>query len=347
MPIYEIDPLHDPNWTTLVESHPGSSIFHTREWLDALRRTYKYKPRAFTTSAPGSVLSNGIVFCQVNSWLTGSRLVSLPFSDHCDPLVESPDDLEALLSAVRQEAAGPFIYAEIRPRSISLEAQSNFKPSTQYHLHVLDLHPSLDEVYSHLHKNGIQRMIRRADRERVVVDQGRSETILQEFYKLMLLTRRRHKPPPQPLAWFRNVIECCGSRVTIYVARVDNRPIASIFMLRHKRSLVYKYGGSDESFHNLGAILRLLWQAIQDGKSEQLLELDLGRSDQGNEGLTRFKGHLGAARSPLQYWRSSGACARGRDRSEGLAFRTAQHFLTRLPDRLFRLAGELFYKHAG
>ena len=190
-------------------------------------------------------------------------------------------------------------------------------------------------------------MIRRADRERVVVDQGRSETILQEFYKLMLLTRRRHKLPPQPLAWFRNVIECCGSRVTIYVARVDNRPIASIFMLRHKRSLVYKYGGSDESFHNMGAIPRLFWEAIQDGKSEQLLELDLGRSDQDNEGLTRFKGHLGAARSPLQYWRSSGACARGRDRSEGLAFRTAQHFLTRLPDRLFRLAGELFYKHAG
>ena len=330
-----------------MESHPRSSIFHTREWLDALRRTYKYKARAFTTSAPGNLLSNGIVFCQVKSWLTGSRLVSLPFSDHCDPLVESPGDLEALLSAVRKEAAGPFTHAEIRPRSIPIEPQFNFKPWSQYHLHMLDLRPSLEEVYSHLHKDGMQRKIRRADRERVVVDQGRSESFLQEFYALMLLTRRRHNLPPQPLVWFRNVIEYCGSRVTIYVARVDNRPIASIFTLRHKKSLVYKYGGSDERFHSMGAMPRLFWQAIQDAKSEELLELDLGRSDQGNEGLTRFKGHLGAARSPLQYWRSSGACARGRDRSEGLAFRTAQHFLTRLPDRLFRLAGELFYKHAG
>src|SRR3989442_15072565 len=132
MTVYELDPLGDPRWTALVESHPLSSIFHTREWLNALRQTYNYKLRAFTTSAPGSVLSNGIVFCQVNSWLTGSRLVSLPFSDHCDPLVESPDDLEALLSAVRQEAAGPFLYAEIPPVFISLAAHSNFQTPTHY-----------------------------------------------------------------------------------------------------------------------------------------------------------------------------------------------------------------------
>jgi len=345
MPVYETDPLYDPRWRALVESHPRSSIFHTREWLDALRRTYKYKPRAFTTSGPGNLLSNGIVFCQVKSWLTGSRLVSLPFSDHCDPLVESPKDLESLLSAVREEAAGPFTHAEIRPRSIPLEAKSNFKLWSQYHLHVLDLRPSLEEVYSHLHRHGIRHKIRRADRERVMVDQGRSERFLQEFYGLMLLTRRRHKLPPQPLAWFRNVVECCGSRVMIYVASVDNRPIASIFTLRHKKSLVYKYGGSDERFHSMGAMPRLFWQAIQDAKSEELLELDLGRSDQDNEGLTRFKDHLGAARSPLRYWRSSGAYARRT--SEELASWTAQHFLARLPDRLFRLAGELFYRHAG
>src|SRR6059036_2332569 len=288
MPVYEIDPLQDPRWSALVESHPRSSIFHTREWLDALRRTYKYKSLAFTTSAPGSLLSNGIVFCQVNSWLTGSRLVSLPFSDHCDPLVESPEDLNALLSAVRK-AAYPFTHAEIRPRFISLEAQSNFKAWSQYHLHVLDLHPRVEEVYSHLHKKGMRRMIQRADCEHVVVDQGRSESILQEFYQLTLLTHRRHKVPPQPLAWFRNIIECCGNRATIYMARVDNRPIASILTLRHKKSLVYKYGGSDKRFHKIGAMPRLLWEAIQGAKSEQLLELDLGRSSQDNQGLTRFK----------------------------------------------------------
>ncbi|SRR6266566_736800 len=345
MTVYELDPLGDPRWTALVESHPLSSIFHTREWLNALRQTYNYKLRAFTTSAPGKVLSNGIVFCQVNSWLTGSRLVCLPFSDHCDPLVESTGDLEVLLSAVTEKAAGSYAHAEIRSRSVCFEAQSNFKLCSQYHLHALDLHPSLDEVYSHLHKDGMQRKISRADRKRVIIDQGRSECLLREFYGLILMTHRRHQIPPQPLAWFENLIECCGSRVTIYVARVDDQPIGSILTLRHKNSLVYKYGGSDKRFHSLGAMPRLFWQAIQDAKSEQLLELDLGRSDQNNEGLTQFKDRLGAARSSLEYWRSSGASAS--EISERLPFRMAQRFLTRLPDRLFRLAGELFYRHVG
>src|SRR5436309_14191557 len=113
MPVYETDPLYDPRWRALVESHPRSSIFHTREWLAALRRTYKYKPRAFTTSAPGNLLSNGIVFCQAKSWLTGSSLVSLPFSDQCDPLVELPWDVAASLAAVRQVAAGTSTHAAI------------------------------------------------------------------------------------------------------------------------------------------------------------------------------------------------------------------------------------------
>jgi len=345
MPVYEIDPLADPRWSALVESHPRSSIFHTRVWLEALRRTYKYRPRAFTTSAPGAVLSNGIVFCQVDSWLTGSRLVSLPFSDHCDPLLEYPHELEILLSGVVEKTADKFGYAEIRPRSIHLERQLHFKAWRQYQLHVLDLRPSLEKVYSQLHKDGVQRKIRRADREHVVVDQGRSESILQEFYGLILLTHRRHAVPPQPLAWFRNVIECCGSRGTIYVARVKNRPIATIFTLRHKNSVVYKYGGSDNRFHNMGAMPRLFWQVIQEAKSDQLLELDLGRSDQNNEGLMRFKTHLGAARSSLEYWRSPAFGPGGMNQS--LAFRMAQSFLIRLPDRLFRLAGDIFYRHAG
>jgi len=86
MAVYEVDPRQDARWTALVESHPQSSAFHTLDWLTALEKTYRYTPRIFTTTPPGSPLLNGISFCRVNSWLTGSRLVSLPFSDHCDPL---------------------------------------------------------------------------------------------------------------------------------------------------------------------------------------------------------------------------------------------------------------------
>jgi lipid II:glycine glycyltransferase (peptidoglycan interpeptide bridge formation enzyme) len=239
-------------------------------------------------------------------------------------------------------------FAEVRPVSIEWPDASGWRQEAQYCFHAIDLRPDLQEVQSRLHKDHIQRKIRRAEREHIVVDQGQSELLLKQFYELMMVTRRRHGVPPQPLSWFRNLISSFGSKLTIYVASAGGRPVASILTLRHQRTLVYKYGCSDERYHNMGGTPRLFWQAIQDAKSYELLELDLGRSDEDNEGLVRFKDHLGGTKRIIKYWRFSdkpGAPSRGG--SSILKSGLAQTVLAHLPDPLFRLAGAMLYRHAG
>ena len=86
--LHEVDPLRDDRWVDFVTKHPNASVFHTRQWLEALSRTYKYEPVAYTDSRQAEPLTNALLFCRVRSWVTGRRLVSLPFSDHCQPLVE-------------------------------------------------------------------------------------------------------------------------------------------------------------------------------------------------------------------------------------------------------------------
>ena len=80
------DPIGDPRWSELLDRHPAASVFHSPGWLNALRQTYGYEPFVVTTST-GPTLENGLVVCRVKGW-TSRRLVSLPFSDHCDPLVD-------------------------------------------------------------------------------------------------------------------------------------------------------------------------------------------------------------------------------------------------------------------
>src|SRR5215475_12096757 len=98
---FEFDPVHDARWKEFVARHPKASVFHSPEWLEALRLTYGYKPVVFTTSPPANELKNGLVCCEINSWLTGRRLVSLPFSDHCAPLFDSREDLHFLVDALK------------------------------------------------------------------------------------------------------------------------------------------------------------------------------------------------------------------------------------------------------
>ena len=87
MRVSVLDPLCDPRWRELIAWHPDASVFHTPEWLLALRRAYAYQPLVYTTAGPSEPLQDGVLFCRVRSWLTGSRLVSVPFADYCQPLL--------------------------------------------------------------------------------------------------------------------------------------------------------------------------------------------------------------------------------------------------------------------
>src|SRR5262245_13226645 len=97
--VQRIDPLTDSRWPQLTARHPRGSIFHPRGWLEALHRTYGYQPAAVTTDDNSGRLSGAIVFCHVKSKLTGNRIVSVPFSDYCDPLVEHEHEERELFEA--------------------------------------------------------------------------------------------------------------------------------------------------------------------------------------------------------------------------------------------------------
>ena len=138
MRFYQVDPTKDVRWAQLVDRHPRASVFHTVGWLQALRRTYGYEPVAFTTSSPTGDLENGLVFCRIKSWLTGRRLVSLPFSDHCDPLCESAEDVSFLMRYLQSTLEHQeWKYLEVRPVNGSFDETGHaigFRPTAQYFL---------------------------------------------------------------------------------------------------------------------------------------------------------------------------------------------------------------------
>ena len=118
MSIYELDPITDPRWPELLQGDSRASVFHTCGWLQALRKTYGYQPIVLTTSSPEQPLANGLVLCSVKSWVTGKRLVSLPFSDHCQPLGDVEGSFDEVISYLQQlTKAGSFKYFELRPRT--------------------------------------------------------------------------------------------------------------------------------------------------------------------------------------------------------------------------------------
>ena len=218
--VFVLDPLRDKRWPELVERHPASSVFHRTEWLAALKLAYGYEPVVYTSCEPSAELTSGVVFCKVRSWLTGCRLVSLPFSDHCDPLVESPVEFDDLLLPVRKRLMpGNLTIAKCDHFASRLVNRPSLGQSNRYYFHAIDLRPGIDDIFRTFHKTSVQRKIRRAEREALVYEEGNSERLLGHFYKLLVVTRKRQHLPPQPWKWFRSLMASFGASLKIRVVQ--------------------------------------------------------------------------------------------------------------------------------
>jgi CelD/BcsL family acetyltransferase involved in cellulose biosynthesis len=346
MKLYTLDPLLDSRWDKLVLSHPDASVFHQRGWLEALSETYGYRPIVVTSAPPGQPLTDGIVFCEVQSWITGRRLVSLPFADHCEPLQnEARDAVDFLAWILTQQRSQGWKYVELRPCSSRMNCVGPLSTGQSFWHHTLDLSRTKEQIFLSLHKNSMQRRIQRAERGQLSCHRGCSDDLLDEFYRLLMITRRRHQLLPQPRAWFRNLAACMNPHVEILVARQGTVPIAAMLILRHCRTVVYKYGCSDERFHHLAGMPFLFWNLIQEAKASGAELIDLGRTDLDNPGLIRFKDHLGTSRRKFTYLRYE----EGGDQKASVAYNRSalRHLFSVLPDAISSAAGRLLYRHIG
>ncbi len=292
-----------------------------------------------------------MVFCRVDSWLTGRRLVSLPFSDHCEPLVDRQEDLQVLIAALEEETRRErWRFFEIRPLTPMAVTTSLDTATTHYTFHELDLQSELETIFTNLHKDSIQRKIRRAEREKLRYEEGTGDSLLDDFYRLVELTRRRHRLPPQPKKWFQNLVSCFGDAIKIRVARRDGQALAAMLTIRYKDTLIYKYGGSDARYNKLGSMHLLFWASIRDARASGLRYFDLGRTDADQFGLITFKNRWGAKKSLLTYSRYalSGELSRAFDLSSAKARSGhARGLLAYLPDGLVSLLSRALYKHVG
>ena len=344
MMIESLDPLLDPRWDQLTTSHPSASVFHTSGWLRALAMTYGFRPLALTSSRSGGQLSDGVVFCEIRSSVTGSRLISLPLSDHSQPMLNECSGMLELQQWIEVEyIRGKWKYIDLRPTAWETAPGSTLAVTESFWLHNVELEPSLEKLFRNLHKSCFQRRIRHAEHEHLTYERTCTDRLLDDFYKLLVITRRRHQLLPQPREWFRNIMAELSPNAEIRMVRKDGVPVAAILTLRHRGTVVYKYGCSDERLHHLAGMPFLFWRLIEESKLEGCERIDLGRTELENRGLIEFKDRIGTTRSKMSYLRYPQS-----EKTSGVQLSrlgAQRRLLQLLPGCLFSTMGRLAYRH--
>jgi CelD/BcsL family acetyltransferase involved in cellulose biosynthesis len=337
-----LDPLGDARWLRLADRAPQASIFHHPLWLGLVARQYRYPLAAAAVLDAGGEAVAGLPVALVASRLTGRRLVALPFSDACPPLVaqDAPGDAAARLAVAVEELR--------RSRDMPLEVRGAFPelgtPVMRFHQHRIALTAGLEDV-ERGYAPQVRRNVRKARREGVEIRRRVDAAALEEFYALHLRTRRRQGVPTQPKAYVLGLGALLDAgHGFVSIARLAGRPVAAAVFLHAGGTLTYKYGASDPQFQRSRPNNLLFADAIAWACEQGLRELDLGRTDLGNEGLRAFKRSWGAPEEPLAHTYAGGPAP---GPGPSLPARLLAPVIRRGPALTGRVIGEVLYRHAG
>ena len=339
-----IDPIDDPAWLELVRRSPAAEAFHHPRWLELLRAQYGYEFQACCI-ASGRGIEAGLPFARIESRLTGRRLVAVPFSDVCVPLLSrdaSPTALDALGPALAAEASREGLDLTVHAALPSVPG-AFVKPG--FFCHLLPLAEDPAEVEQNYSKSQIKRGIKKARREGLTAERRTDAAALDAFYALHLQTRRRLGVPTQPKRFIRRFEDLFDAGLGFVELVLDEgEPIAAAVFLTYNGTVTYKYGASDADKLAKRPNNLLFAEVIRWACEAGFSTLDFGRTDIDNEGLRSFKRSWGAEEVELSYTylaecEPSPGPGR-RDRVLGATIR-------RSPALVGRLIGEALYRHAG
>src|SRR6267378_5875385 len=337
-----MNPLVDREWDDAISAHPDATIFHSTAWARVLANTYGHRPCYIQMSLNGNPFAL-VPMMEVQSALTRSRGICLPFSDYCAPLTFSSFGHELVAQKLQQIARERrWSYFELRGHSIF---PINVPVSESYYGHFLDLRIGPETLISNF-SSSVQRAVRKAQRSGLNVSIQSSPDAMAQFYKLHVRTRRRHGVPPQPRSFFINIQRHLISAGLGFIVLVECQrgPIAAAMFFKLGRHAIYKFGASDERLQELRANNLAMFEGIRHLAGEGAESLHFGRTDKENNGLRRFKLSWGATEETLDYARFDTASAswkHSRDSRSTLH----RHIFRALPAWLNRLAGAILYPH--
>ena len=339
-----IDPLSYPAWNEHLLAAQQGSIFHTTNWLRVLQESYGYRPCYFVCFNEGR-LDVLLPFMEVRSWLTGTRGVSLPFSDYCPLIIQEktrfPKLLDQIITKARQRR---WKFVELRGADEFLPAAS---PWICYYRHILILNGSEAQTFDKLRSN-YRAKIKKAHQNNVTVEILRSPEAMSTYYHLHCLTRKRHGLPPQPASFFKKVHEHVISQNLGFVILASNQGkyVSGAVFFHFGKRAIYKFGAMDMSYQHLNPNYLVFWNAIQWLCRNGYDELCFGKTASDNKGLIQFKVGWGTEKVALNYYRYDTKPAAFIHNSKQNV-EQGYYLFRKMPLSLLRLAGGALYPHVG
>ena len=298
-------------WQEVIAASRGATVFGTPEWIDACCEVtgLENATRLYTDPEGRRVVMPAVRRAGGPRGLTTTW--SMPDGwGIAGALAEGAvrqTDVATVLGAAPSGRAARLV---VKPGPLAADAwrQVPARERVAHTMHVIDLRPGHDALWSNVFSTNTRNKIRKAERRGVEVRWGAGEELLEDFWTLYLSwsrSRAEERGLParvgvalakrrESLERFRTIARHLGDRFRVVVGYADGQPVAATIALFWGPYAHYWRSTSDQALNgrlyaNYLVIARLIEHAVERGHEW----LDMGESG-GVPSLISFKEKFGA-----------------------------------------------------
>lgn len=337
----------DPRLTDFLKSTVGATIYHTPEWRNAVTSTYPYKPH-YLARVEGGQIQAVLPLMLVRSWLTGTRLVSLPFAN-----VSGPLGSRECFGPLLEEAIGLSERAGAKTLELRTQADLNdveddrFCRVSYFVTSIVPLDSDPDVVWKRL-KGDVRTKVRQAARKGIEVRETSADEDLKHFYDLFVEGRLKHGVPPQPYRFFHNLWHSMKpEQRMLLIAELKGKPVGALLNLAFGDTLCGGYIGSRLKYRSYRINQSLNWKAVELGCQRGHSKFDFLRTAKPSASLREFKLRWNAREVDLNFMYYPAVHGTAGSVEETAKYRLMTSILKHSPSFVGRLLGRMIYGHMG
>jgi hypothetical protein len=350
-----VDPDAEPRYDAYVASHPRATLYQRSVWARILRDSYRFQPRYLALADDAGEFHGVLPLVYKKGLVSSARIRSLPVFQWGGPLADTHDQEVMLVQAAREVAVGAECVLQIlsaRDYSAQLPELVTDRLPPRW---VVRVDGDLDALRAGWRKtsNNLFRSLKKADKAGLVFREGTSKRDLSRFYRLYLLTMRKHRSLPRSrreLERTRDLLQRGEWR--LFVVESGGQIAAGGIFHVFGSTVELIYNGSDERLLDLRPNHALYWNVMRWAASQGQGAFDLGRA-RPETPLGRFKSQWADPLPNYRYtWRPGDAPSRAESMATasyaleeagdtGLVARAWQ----RAPLQLTRLGAALAYRY--
>lgn len=308
---------YHPAWPEVL----AQGLSHGPHWLEAVEgdRTVGLLPLAFVRSLLFGRFLVGLPYLNYGGVLADDEAIALRLVDRA---IEIADALDVRHLELRHEQAVDHPSLVTRTGAKVLMRRP--------------LPPTDGELWDDL-SSGVRNQVRKARKERLIVEWGGAERI-PEFHAVFSRNMRDLGTPAYGIGLFRAISRQFGDRAEYCVVRSGERPIAAALLLHGWGVTEVPSASSLREFNGTCANMLMYWELLQRSILRGSTLFDFGRSTPEGS-VYRFKKQWGASPEPTRWQYATRRGGLPDLRPDSPRYRRLVRAWRRLPVGLTRLIG--------